>query len=434
MACLLSRLRSLAVILLMALAGTAATSSDALAFDCPSSQVKDGALCYAKPRSGYSCRATLCVANCPEGYHSTGIGTCHYSGTLTYTQKPYLTRSHSNMQRCLALFYNDCRRGYRMNVCGICSYGGAWDTTRHSYDRGPGSNPDANAAFRRISDTTRNAWGATLQGVEAGYNEAVAALTQFERDVLGLLSGVARKAAEDAAASHSCVIEGVKKKLVDDVIGNDNTLNIVKRALVDAANRKGTEQTLADVKAIAHALNLSTVLANCKDVPEIFKQPLTVGIYTGYQRAAGYGVDGAVGLMFTFDPKAPAGALSTPEVRAFVSTGAVFGPAAGNEFEIGLSLQPGKPSSQTGKYMGFSAGVTRVGGGTVGVFYDQPLKFPPDIPAGLFNVLDPEAAVKTWLAGLLKSLEFSISIGATSGAGGGVTLDMGAQTTYLLVK
>lgn len=434
MTLLLSRLRSLALTLLMALAGTAATSTDAQAFNCPSSQVKEGALCYAKPRAGYSCHATLCVANCPDGYRSSGIGTCHYAGTLTYTQKPYLTRSHSNMQRCLALFYNNCRSGYRMNVCGICSYGGAWDTTRHSYDRGPGSNPDANAAFRRISDTTRAAWGTTLQGVEAGFNDVVNALAQFERDMLGQLSGVAKSTAQQVAGAHSCFIDGVKQKLVDGVIASPEMVNTVKRALVDAGSRRGTEQTLADVRAIAHALNLSTVLARCDDVPEVFKMPFTLAIYTGYQRAAGYGVNGAVGLMFTIDPKAPAGALSTPEVRAFVSGGNVYGPAAGNEFEIGLSMQPGKPSSQTGKYFGFSGSVTDVGGGTVGLFFDKPLKFPPDIPANLFNVLDPEAAVKTWLAEFMKSLEFNISIGATSGSGGGTTFETGVQTTFLLVK
>ena len=71
---LLHRLRSLAVTLLMELAGTAATSTDAMALTCPASQVKDSGLCYAKPRDGYSCHGTLCVANCPDGYQSSGIG------------------------------------------------------------------------------------------------------------------------------------------------------------------------------------------------------------------------------------------------------------------------------------------------------------------------------------------------------------------------
>ena len=118
---------------------------------CSNGKNNEGGLCYDPPRSGYGCTATTCSENCPSGYSSSGVATCHYTGGgTTYTKKsharPINGCQHSRFQ-CAALCYDreddgqHCRTNYAMDACGICSYQGKWDVTRRTYSRAAGTVP-----------------------------------------------------------------------------------------------------------------------------------------------------------------------------------------------------------------------------------------------------------------------------------------------------
>lgn len=415
MASLLSRLRSLALSTLLVLAGTAATGTDAMALTCPASQVKDGALCYAKPRAGYSCHATLCVANCPDGYHSSGIGTCHYSGTLTYTQRPYVSRSHSNMQRCLALFYNDCRSGYRMNVCGICAYGGAWDTTRHSYDRGPGVNPDANAAFNRLSDTARATWGKALQGVENAYNDALAAFNNLDDVLKQALLDQAKAVATQLAQDSAPCLKSMQAQLVA-MTHDPEMSNTMKRVVAAAAAGKKSPDNLADVTAIVKRLKFCSL-------PRQFQSGVTLSVYGAYTAVAGAGVSGSAGVLvgLTMGSSNP-----DPEIYAFVSNSLVLG-AMGEAGGIGIAIESGRPQARTQNFMAGGVEVADLGGANVSVGVSLPARLPPFDPLKP----DPATAVASWVGGLVKSGAF-IAIAAELGEVAGLPFEFGKQTSFRL--
>ena len=119
--------------------------------DCPAGKVNENGLCYDPPGDGWGCTATSCSENCPSGYSSSGVATCHYTGGgTTYTKgshaRPISGCQHSRFQ-CAGLCYDreddgqHCRTNYAMDACGICSYQGRWDLTRRTKSRAAGTVP-----------------------------------------------------------------------------------------------------------------------------------------------------------------------------------------------------------------------------------------------------------------------------------------------------
>ncbi|MBI3350055.1 MAG: hypothetical protein HY020_22945, partial [Burkholderiales bacterium] len=319
-----------------ALFGLLALCGSAQAFDCPSGQEKSGLLCYTKPREGYSCQASLCVANCPDGYHSTGIGTCHYSASTTYTQKPYISRSHSGMQRCLALFYNDCRDRYHMDVCGICSYKGKWDTLRASYDRGPGVSPDVSAAFRQVGIVAQTTYGRALFGAQGFYNQALQAFTDGMTDAI---KSQATSSATDFVNQHKDALTLIKTGF-DSMQNDPEMINVMRRLVVAASKGKVDAQIAADIKKIADKVGATKLGTGW-----IF------GVQGGISAAYAVGGYETIGIAVDLNTLS-----TTPNVAVMVNEGLSLGPSFGADLQLGIFVQQGKVSRQTwqGPTMGIS--------------------------------------------------------------------------------
>lgn len=387
----LRRLRRATALALLGLLGLCA---NAHALSCPDGQQKDGALCYAKPRDGYSCTASLCVANCPDGYHSSGIGTCHYSGSTTYTEKPYWSRSHSGMQRCLALFYNNCRSGYHMDVCGICSYKGAWDTTRHSYDRGPGSNPDVTAAFNQVSTTARATWGRTVNGMKSVYDSALSGITGLAQDQL---YSAAKQVGYDLVHQKNCNIKQLDGN-VKAIKASADLNNKLKRLVVAASKGKADPQIALDMQDIARAVGaFNGLVSGC--FPLYTKW--TLGVYGKSEEAAGVGIYDSVGIAITI----PTNDTTPVDVRAFVSVGLSYGPEALASDEIGIFLTAGTVDSLNGPEIGMAFAVDVDAGVNAGVGISVPTRLPS------FDPLNLAASYQNWLATLAPTIALGVSIG-----------------------
>jgi hypothetical protein len=383
-------------------------SVDAMALSCPDNREPSGGLCYLKPRDGYTCTATLCVQNCRAGYHSTGIGTCHYSGSTTYTERPYTSRSRSGMQRCLALFYRKCRDGYRMDVCGICSYKGAWDITRDSYDRGPGINPDVSSAFNRLSDTTRATWGRLLAGIQRSFAQMLAALQGLAQDALyAAAKGVAaEKVAEDVLAAQ---LEDVSTKLAA-LKQNPDTLNVLKRLVVAGATGKADPQVALDMLDVVTRLGLVNNTAGIR----------SFGVFGQVEAAAGAGPSNTVGIAMNIP--ASLGNPGNLDPRVFMSQGLVYGAAGGAIGSLGVFLVRGDVRSLNGPSISVGLDAAFGGGGNVGVGFSLPTTLPA------FDILNLEDAYKTWLRGLAPTF----SVGVSGGIGGGLSAAFGYGTTAQL--
>lgn len=383
----------------LALLGLLGLCANAHALSCPDGQEKDGALCYPKARDGYTCTASLCVANCPDGYKSSGIGTCHYASATTYTEKPYISRSHSGMQRCLALFYNNCRSGYHMDVCGICSYKGAWDTTRKSYDRGPGSNPDVTAAFNRVSDTARATWGRTEAGMKSVYASALAGINGVAQDVL---YSAAKEVAHDVANQKSCNVKQFDSN-VKALKANADLGNKLKRIVVMAAKGKADPQIPQDMQEIARAVGVfGSAAKNCFPLYDKW----SLGVFGKAEETAGAGVYYSVGIVITI----PTSDKAPVDVRSFVQAGASFGPEAVSTDEIGLFLAAGPASSLDGPEIG----VSMVLDADVGVNAGIGISVPTQLPS--FDPLDLQGSIKKWLAALAPTIALGVSVGEGGGA------------------
>jgi hypothetical protein len=407
-------LRRLARTLLLALAGLLILSGGARAFSCTGGKVKEGALCYDKPRDGYSCTATFCVENCRDGYHSTGIGTCHYSGSTTYTQKPYLTRSHSGMQRCLALFYNDCRAGYHMDVCGICSYKGAWDITRKSYDRGPGTNPDVGAAFRAVSATALATWGRALNVMQAAYNTAVQAITALVQDQLYQAAKTVGKTV--LAQKTNCNIGQISKAFTQ-VKANADLRNVMQRIVVAGAKGKVDPQIVLDMQTIASAVGVTANnIFQCSPVPKKW----SFGVYGQVMDTAGVGASRTVGIAMNLplDGHLP----TASDVAAFVSVGLVFGPELVDSAEVGLFIAGGDIASIAGPSIGIGMTLDADVGAQVGMGFNIPSRLPT------FNSTNLLQAYEDFIAALAPT----ISLGLGVGEGGGTAVTVGDTATYTL--
>jgi len=407
-------LRRLARTLFLALAGLLIFGGSAHAFSCPGDKVKEGALCYAKPRDGYSCTATFCVENCRDGYHSTGIATCHYSGSTTYPQKPYLTRSHSGMQRCLALFYNDCRAGYHMDVCGICSYKSAWDITRKSYDRGPGVNPDVSAAFRAVTSTALATWGRAINVLDAAYNTALQTLT-------GLVQNQLYSAAK--TVGHTLVTQKTNCKIGEIsksfrlVRANPDLRNVMKRIVVAGAKGKVDAQIVQDMQTLSSAVGLAiSNISGCSPVPKKW----SFGVYGQMVDAVGAGVSRTVGIAMNIplDGRAP----TVADVAAYMSVGAVFGPELAVSDDIGIFVAGGDIASIGGPSIGLGMELEADVGAQVGVSFSIPTRMPSFDPTNLLQ------AYQDFIATLAPSFSLGLSVG--EGGGGAVTF--GESVVYPL--
>lgn len=402
-------LRRSTALLMLGLFGLCA---NAHALSCPDGQQKDGALCYPKPRDGYSCTASLCSANCPSGYRSSGFGTCHYAGSLTYTEKPYISRSHSGMQRCLALFYNNCRSGYRMDVCGICSYKGAWDTTRSTYDRGPGTNPDVTAAFRQVSITAQATYGRALHGAEGVYAQTVNVFTTDLTDLL--IREAAKTASKNFSDKHKTAIQNVGAKFTE-AMRNPDFVNRMRRVVV-AASKGIKDQTLInDMKALANQIGDTSL-----------RTGWVFGVYGGFEAVAGAGVTSTVGIaiqMETLD--------TAPEVVGVVSGGMALGPDVSVGAELGLFFQQGSVSGKTwswnGPVLGLGGQVEMGVGIAAGLSYQLATRWPVQDA----SIVDPTVFNKA-LADYFKNGSWGFSLGVATGAGAGVDFQIGTEFSFAL--
>jgi hypothetical protein len=403
-------LRRLARTLFLALAGLLILSGSAHAFSCPGDKVKEGALCYNKPRSGYTCTATLCVENCREGYHSTGIGTCHFSGSTTYTLKPYATRSHSGMQRCLALFYNDCRASYHMDVCGICSYKGAWDITRASYDRGPGTNPDVSAAFRQVSITAQTTYGRALFGAQDFYNQSLQAFTDGMTD---LVKAKATSEATNFVTNHKAVFTQIKSGF-EGLQSDPEMMNVMRRLVVSAANGKADAQIAADIKTIADRVGATQLGSGW-----IF------GVQGGISAAYAVGGYETIGIAVDLNT------LSTaPNVAVMVNEGLSFGPAFGADLQLGIFVQQGKLNNQTwqGPTMGISLSqpaIPELNVSAESVSYQMATRWPSG------DVLNIEEDLRKYFANGQWGFALSASVGVAKYPVS-ATVDFGTEFSFLL--
>lgn len=402
-------LRRSTALLMLGLLGLCA---NAHALSCPDGQQKDGALCYPKPRDGYSCTASLCSANCPSGYRSSGFGTCHYAGSLTYTEKPYISRSHSGMQRCLALFYNNCRSGYRMDVCGICSYKGAWDTTRATYDRGPGTNPDVTAAFRQVSITAQATYGRALHGAEGVYAQTLNVFTTDLTDLL--IREAAKTASKNFSDKHKTAIQNVGAKFTE-AMRNPDFVNRMRRVVV-AASKGIKDQTLInDMKALANQIGDTSL-----------RTGWVFGVYGGFEAVAGAGVTSTVGIaiqMETLD--------TAPEVVGVVSGGMALGPDVSVGAELGLFFQQGSVSGKTwswnGPVLGLGGQVEMGVGIAAGLSYQLATRWPVQDA----SIVDPTVFNKA-LADYFKNGSWGFSLAVATGAGAGVDFQIGTEFSFAL--
>ena len=407
-------LRRLAQTLFLALAGLLIFSGSAHALTCPGDMVKEGALCYAKPRDGYSCSATFCVENCRDGYHSSGIGTCHYSGSTTYTEKPYVSRSHSGMQRCLALFYNNCRADYRMDLCGICSYTGAWDTTRKSYDRGPGSNPDVSAAFRALTSTAMATWGRALNVLTAAYNTAVQAIIALVQDQL--YQAAKTVGTTLVAQKTNCNIDQISKAFTL-VKANADLRNVMHRIVVAGAKGKVDSQIVLDMQTIANAVGVTAGnIFQCSPVPKKW----SFGIYGQMNTAAGVGASNTVGIAMNIplDGHAP----TASDVASFMSAGLAYGPELVSTDEIGLFIAGGDIQSISGPSIGINIALAADIGAQVGIGFSVPTRMPS------FDASNLLQSYQNFVAALAPT----ISLGLSTGEGGGVAVTVGNTAIYPL--
>lgn len=408
-----ARLRRLALALFLTLAGLFMLGGNAHALACPDNQVKEGALCYAKPRDGYTCTATLCVEKCRDGYRSSGIGTCHYAGSTTYTEKPYLTRKRSGMQRCLALFYDNCRSGYRMDVCGICSYKGAWDITRASYDRGPGTNPDVTGAFRQVSITAQATYGRALHGAEGVYAQV---LSDFKSGMDDVIRQAALKARSDFVNKNKAKILAISARFAE-MMKDPETVNRMRRVVVAASKGVKDANALADMRVLAQQIGATSL-----ETGWIF------GVYGGFETTAGAGVNSAIGLMVelkTLGTEAPAAA-------AFIAGNVVLGVEEAVTAELGVVVQQGKVTGKSwtwnGPVLGISATAEADVGAGVGVAYHLPNRW----PAWDYSLPDPFLSMNKNLEDYFGKGQWGFSVSANFGAGLGAAFDFGTEFSFAL--
>ncbi len=103
-------------------------------------------MCVDNPRSGYDCpeQGYICYEKCRDGYSSSGVATCHYTGGgTTYTKSCHTEKVTCSYYKGTKVIKkcsgggtkcDDCRDGYADDGL-ICRYKGAWDYAKSSYTR-----------------------------------------------------------------------------------------------------------------------------------------------------------------------------------------------------------------------------------------------------------------------------------------------------------
>lgn len=342
--------RAAACIALLALSGSA------LALSCPAGKVEQGGLCYNPPRAGYSCNGPSCMQDCPSGYKESLPGFCHYQGSTTYTEPPYLTKKSNHPHRCLALYYKNCRANYRMDACGICSYKGAWDTTRHTYFREPGISPDFSAAFTQIASTAQATYGSSIGQIKSGYDQTLATVNAaLDAVTLRLFQQAAEVALRNNNLGPS--LETSIKAFRESANAPDgNDLNSMKRILSVVASTKNlSADQIKDVGDTMIRLSSKFGMlcgtgwaptAKTTHFPSKFTNS-SGGIYASVGGAYIGGVDGALGLVHNC--KLDNGQMHFAVVASVGgSVGYAFIGGAG----VGLQWSPGTVDQQSGGYVG----------------------------------------------------------------------------------
>ncbi len=91
-------------------------------------------MCVDNPRSGYDCpeQGYICYQKCRDGYSSSGVATCHYTGGGTS-----YTRSCKYDWKKVKTTCESCRDGYSStsSIDRICWFKGTWDYAKSSYTR-----------------------------------------------------------------------------------------------------------------------------------------------------------------------------------------------------------------------------------------------------------------------------------------------------------
>lgn len=352
--------RAAACLALLALSGSA------MALSCPAGKVEQGGLCYNPARAGYSCNGPVCTQDCPSGYKESLPGFCHYQGSTTYTEPPYLTKSSGHPHRCLALYYKNCRAGYNMDVCGICSYKGAWDTTRNTYFREPGISPDFSAAFTQIASTAQATYGSSLGQIKSGYDQTLAVVNSaLDAVTLRLFQQAAKVAMgnNDLGPSLQKTIKAFRESAnaADGVDLNDmkRVLSVVsstKSLSADQINDVGSTMLRLSGK---YGMLCGTGWApgtQTSNFPSNFTNS-SGGIYAGVGGAYVGGVDGSIGLVHNC--KLDNGKMKFAVVASVGgSVGYAFIAGAG----VGLQWGPGPVDQQSGGYVGLLGAATVVDG------------------------------------------------------------------------
>ncbi|RZL35890.1 MAG: hypothetical protein EOP35_12180 [Rubrivivax sp.] len=342
-----------------------ALSGSAMALSCPGGKVEQGGLCYNPPRSGYTCTAAACMQDCPSGYSPSAPGFCHYRGSTTYTEAPYITKKSSHPHRCLALYYDNCRANYRMDACGICSYKGAWDTTRNTYFREPGVSPDFSKAFTHIASTAQATYGSSIGQIKSGYDQTLATVNAAMDAVTLRLFQQAAKVAMSGDLGPA--LQKTIKAFRDSANAPDgNDLNDMKRILTLVASTKTlSADQIKDVGDTMIRLSSKFgMLCGPGWAPTTQKSNFPTnfanssgGIYAGAGGAYVGGVDGSIGLVHNCQ-------LDDGKMKFAVvanvggSVGYAFIAGAG----VGLQWSPGSVDQQSGGYVGLLGAATVVDG------------------------------------------------------------------------
>ena len=347
----LSALRRLGASACLVLAAMAGTTGEAQALSCPAGKVEQGGLCYNPPRAGYTCTAAACMQNCPSGYAPSVPGFCHYRGSTTYTEPPYITKRSNHPHRCLALYYANCRANYRMDACGICSYKGAWDTTRHTYFREPGISPDFSAAFTQIASTAQATYGSSIGQIKSGYDQTLATVNAaMDAVTLRLFQQAAKVALGNKNLGTS--MEKTIKAFRDSANAPDGVdLNDMKRVLtVVSSNKTLSADQINDVGSTMLRLSAKYGLmcgtGDATNFPENFTNS-SGGIYASAGGAYVGGVDGSIGLVHNCK-------LDGDQMKFAVvaSVGGSVGYAFIGGAGVGLQWSPGTVDQQSGGYVG----------------------------------------------------------------------------------
>ncbi len=301
------------------------------AASCSGDKEMQSGLCYEKPRDGFSCTATSCSQNCPDGYKSSGVATCTFAGERTKSMKEFAKKHDSTPQKCLALWYRDCDKGYSMNSshCGTCSFDGKWDITRGTYTRNAGTVPPGVVhAMAKVGAELKDAYDYAKDQANKYFHEA-------EKKVFAIWLEQDKQFAKDLSKgltkikSDTQAVESLKRLKQIAKVGN----------VSDPAQMKKDLQFLR------------TLIASAQPP----KWPVsTFGV--GFTGSAGFGSGATLGTVFSVDTNGKMGVA--------LCTATTIGIKVGEDASVQVSWAPGDVKSNVGGgFVGASIGIE----GDVGV-------------------------------------------------------------------